>query len=67
MPLAGRGEAAEAASFMSRIGPVVRATGEASAEQQQEVRAALETFFRSHEGPEGIVFQGAISIVTARR
>jgi ubiquinone/menaquinone biosynthesis C-methylase UbiE len=67
MPLAGRGGAAEAASFMSRIGPVVRATGDASEEQQEEVRAALEAFFRSHEGPEGIVFQGAISIVTARR
>ena len=67
MPLAGRGGAAEAASFMLRVGPVARAASEASEEQRSEVRAALETFFRSHEGPQGIVFQGAIWIVTARR
>jgi ubiquinone/menaquinone biosynthesis C-methylase UbiE len=66
MPLAGRGGAAEAASFMSRVGPVVRATSDASEEQRKEVRAALEAFFRSHEGPQGIVLQGAIWIVTAR-
>jgi ubiquinone/menaquinone biosynthesis C-methylase UbiE len=67
MPLAGPGGAAEAASFMSRVGPVVRATGDAPPEQRKEVRAALEAFFRSHEGPQGIVLQGAIWIVTARR
>jgi len=66
MPLAGRGGAAEAASFMLRVGPVVRATSDASEEQRKEVRAALEAFFRSHEGPQGIVLQGAIWIVTAR-
>jgi ubiquinone/menaquinone biosynthesis C-methylase UbiE len=67
MPLAGPGGASEAASFMSRVGPVVRAMGDASDEQQKEVRAALEAFFRSHEGPQGIALQGAIWIVTARR
>ena len=66
MPIAGPGGAAEAASFMSRVGPVARATGDASEQQRKEVRAALEAFFRSHEGPPGIVFQGAIWIVTAR-
>jgi len=66
MPLAGPGGAAEAASFMSRIGPVVRAMSDASEGQRKEVRAALEAFFRSHEGPQGIAFQGAIWIVTAR-
>jgi hypothetical protein len=66
MPLAGRGGAAEAASFMLRGGPVVRATSDASEERRGEVRAALETFFRSYEGPQGIVLQGAIWIVTAR-
>jgi ubiquinone/menaquinone biosynthesis C-methylase UbiE len=66
MPLAGSREAAEAASFMSRIGPVVRAMSDASEEQRKEVRAALEAFFRSHEGPQGIVLQGAIWVVTAR-
>ena len=66
MPLARRGGAAEAASFMLRVGPVVRATGDASEEKRKEVRAALEAFFQSHEGPKGIVLQGAIWIVTAR-
>jgi SAM-dependent methyltransferase len=66
MPLAGRGGAAEAASFMLRVGPVVRATGDASENQRKEVRAALEAFFQNHEGPLGIVIQGAIWIVTAR-
>jgi hypothetical protein len=66
MPLAARGGAAEAASFMFRIGPVVRATTDASERQRKEVRAALEAFFRSHEGPQGIVLPGAIWIVTAR-
>ena len=66
MPLAGRGGAAEAASFMLRVGPVVRATSDASEEQRKQVRAALKAFFRSHEGPQGIVLQGAIWIVTAR-
>jgi SAM-dependent methyltransferase len=66
MPIAGPGGAAEAASFMSRVGPVARATGDASEQQRKEVRAALEAFFRSHEGPQGIVLQGAIWIVTAR-
>ena len=66
MPLAGRGGAAEAASFMSRIGPVVRAMSDAPEAQRKRVRAALEAFFRSHEGPQGVVLQGAIWIVTAR-
>jgi SAM-dependent methyltransferase len=66
MPLAGPGGAAEAASFMSRVGPVVRAMSEAPEERRHEVRAALEAFFRSREGPGGIVLQGAIWIVTAR-
>jgi SAM-dependent methyltransferase len=66
MPLAARGGAAEAASFMCRVGPVVRATSDASEQQKKEVRSALEAFFRSHEGPQGIVLPGAIWIVTAR-
>ncbi len=66
MPLAGRGGAAEAASFMSRVGPVVRAMSDASEQQRKEVRAALEAFFKFHEGPQGIVLPGAIWVVTAR-
>ena len=66
MPLAGPGGAAEAASFAFRVGPVVRATKDASEEQRQAVRLALETFFRSQDGPHGIVLPGAIWIVRAR-
>jgi ubiquinone/menaquinone biosynthesis C-methylase UbiE len=66
MPLAGRGGAAEAASFMSRVGPVVRAMSDASEQRRKEVRAALEAFFKIHEGPQGIVLPGAIWVVMAR-
>jgi ubiquinone/menaquinone biosynthesis C-methylase UbiE len=66
MPLAGRGGAAEAANFMSRVGPVVRAMSDASEQRRKEVRAALEAFFKIHEGPKGIVLPGAIWVVTAR-
>ena len=66
MRLAGRGEAAEAANFAFRVGPVVRATSDASEQKKREVRAALEAFFKSHEGPQGIVLPGAIWVVTAR-
>jgi SAM-dependent methyltransferase len=66
MPLAARGGAAEAASFMCRVGPVVRALTDASEQRRKEVRGALEAFFRIHEGPQGIVLPGAIWIVTAQ-
>jgi len=66
MALAGRGGSAEAASFMSRVGPVARATSDASEKQKKEVRAALEAYFKSQEGPQGVVLQGAIWVVTAR-
>jgi ubiquinone/menaquinone biosynthesis C-methylase UbiE len=66
MPLAGRGGAAEAASFMSRVGPVVRAMSDASEQRRKEVRAALEAFFKIHEGPKGIVLPGAVWVITAR-
>jgi SAM-dependent methyltransferase len=66
MTLARRGGAAEAASFAFRVGPVVRATSDASEQKKREVRAALEAFFKSHEGPQGIVLPGAIWVVTAR-
>jgi ubiquinone/menaquinone biosynthesis C-methylase UbiE len=66
MTLAGRGGAAEAASFAFRVGPVVRATTDASEQKKREVRAALEAFFKSHDGPQGVVLPGAIWVVTAR-
>jgi ubiquinone/menaquinone biosynthesis C-methylase UbiE len=66
MPLAGRGGAAEAVSFLSRVGAVARAMSDASEQQKREVRATLEAFFKSHEGPQGVVLPGAIWVVTAR-
>jgi SAM-dependent methyltransferase len=66
MPLAARGGAAEAANFMLRVGPALRAIKDISEQQRNEVRAALEAFFQTHEGPQGIVLPGAIWLVTAR-
>ena len=62
----GAGAAAEAASFAMLIGPVVRATLNASPEQRQTVRAGLETYFRGVEGPQGVIMPGAIWIVRAK-
>jgi SAM-dependent methyltransferase len=66
MLLAGPKGAAEAADFAMQVGPVVRATLNASEEQREAVRSSLESFFQSQEGPQGIVLPGAIWIVTAR-
>jgi len=66
MPLAGPGGAAEAADFAMQIGPAVRATLGASAEFREAVRSGLEAFFRSQDGPQGIVLPGAIWVVRAR-
>jgi SAM-dependent methyltransferase len=66
IPLAAHGGATEAANFMFRVGPVLRATKDASDQQRKEVRAALEAFFQSHDGPQGIVLPGAIWLVTAQ-
>jgi hypothetical protein len=66
MRLAGPKGAAEAANFAMQVGPVVRATLDASDEQREAVRSCLETFFQSQEGPHGIVLPGALWIVTAR-
>ena len=66
MRLSGSGGAAEAASFAMLVGPVVRATLNASPEQRQAVRAKLETYFRSVEGPQGVAMPGAVWIVRAK-
>jgi SAM-dependent methyltransferase len=64
--LSGSGGAADAADFAMLVGPVVRATLNASAEQRQAVRGRLVSYFRSVEGPQGVVLPGAIWIVKAR-
>jgi SAM-dependent methyltransferase len=66
MLLAGPGGAAEATTFAMLVGPVVRATLNASAQQREAVRASLEAFFQSQDGPQGIVLPGAIWVVLAR-
>jgi SAM-dependent methyltransferase len=66
VPMAGPGGAAEAADFAMRLGPVVRATLDASPEQREAVRSALESFFAGRDGPQGIVLSGAIWTVGAR-
>ena len=66
MLLAGPKGAAEAADFAMQVGPVMRATLNASEEQREAVRSSLASFFQDQEGPQGIVLPGAIWIVTAR-
>ena len=66
MLLAGPGGAAEAADFAMRVGPVVRATSNASAQQREAVRSGLKAFFQSQDGPQGIALPGAIWVVRAR-
>lgn len=65
MRLAGPGGAEEAADFAFHVGPVLRATANATAQQREHVRSALVAFFKSQEGPDGIVMPGAIWIVRA--
>jgi SAM-dependent methyltransferase len=66
MRLAERGGAAEAADFMMKIGPVARALAAGSVQSPDAVRAGLEAFFVSHDGPQGIVLPGALWLVGAR-
>jgi SAM-dependent methyltransferase len=66
MLLAGPRGAADAADFMMRVGPVARATLNASAQLQKTVRSSLEAFFQSHDGPHGVILPGAIWVVRAR-
>jgi SAM-dependent methyltransferase len=66
MQLGPPGGAAQAAEFAMRVGPVVRATLEAPEALRQAIRSDLETFFRRHDGPRGIVLPGAIWLIRAR-
>jgi SAM-dependent methyltransferase len=66
MRLAGPGGAASAADFAMSIGPIARGMAGATALDPQAIREGLEAFFRSHDGPQGIVLPGALWIVRAR-
>jgi ubiquinone/menaquinone biosynthesis C-methylase UbiE len=62
--------AREAAEFSSQVGPTTRALASAPEELkravQQRAREAIEQEFARREGPDGVAFQGAIWIVSAR-
>jgi SAM-dependent methyltransferase len=66
MPLADPGGAAEAADFMLQFGPLPRILPGLPPARQEEVRAALEEFFRGRDGPQGITLQSANWLVQAR-
>jgi SAM-dependent methyltransferase len=59
-------DAAGAAMAAMSIGQGARALLGADAATREAARAALEAFFRLHEGPEGVTLPAAIWIVTAR-
>jgi len=47
------------------FGPLSRIVPTLSAETEASVRAALETYFRGHDGPDGITLSAANWIVQA--
>lgn len=64
--IAGAGGPAEAAEFAMLFGPLTRLIGQLSEERRQEVRAALENFFKDHATPEGVSLPAAFWVVQAR-
>jgi SAM-dependent methyltransferase len=60
------GGAAEAADFMVTFGPLTGILPQLSVDQQAEVRSVLETYFKGHDGPDGITLAAANWIVQAR-
>jgi SAM-dependent methyltransferase len=66
MRLAGPGGAAEAAEFAMRFGPMARAESTGSLKQPEAVQSALQAFFQSLDGPQGIALPRATWIVGAR-
>ena len=64
--LAPPGGIAEAIDFMTTFGPLMRVLPSLPAEQQAAVRAELRIFFRSYDGPDGVVLPAANWIVQAR-
>jgi SAM-dependent methyltransferase len=66
LQLAPPGGATAAVEFSMTVGPVVRALVDAPDALRQKTRATLESFYRSIDGPNGIVLPGAIWIVKAK-
>lgn len=66
MQFAGPDGAREAAELAMMIGTLPRTMLGISAQQREAVQAALEAFFRGHDGPSGIVLPGALWVMQAR-
>ena len=60
-------DAIEAAAYSLSLGPAMRATLNMDEAGRTRVRMALQDFFRAHEASEGVVMQGGIWLVTARK
>lgn len=58
--------AAEAAEFAMAMGPGARLLQGAAEATRDAARAALETFLKSHEGPNGVSLPGGVWLVSAR-
>jgi SAM-dependent methyltransferase len=65
-PAMRMGTVDEALEFGTNVGPIVRATLQASEAKRSEVRAALADFYRGHSGDDGVVLKGGIWIVHAK-
>ena len=64
--LAGPAGEAEAADFVMAMGPLVRVLPSLSAAQRENVRAALEVYFKGHATSQGVVLPAEIWVVRAR-
>ena len=64
--LAGPKGEAEAADFVMTMGPLMRVLPSLSAAERENVRAALEAYFRGHTTPQGVVLPAEIWVVRAR-
>ena len=59
-------DAAEAAEFATFIGQGARLLHGQPEETREAARMAFESFFKAHEGPEGVSLPGALWLVSAR-
>jgi hypothetical protein len=64
--IAPTGGAAAATQFAMTVGPVVRLLADAPESLRQQIRTTLEEFFKSIDGPKGIMLPGAVWIVQAK-
>jgi SAM-dependent methyltransferase len=60
------GSLADAVDYLLQIGPTARLLADATPEQKSAVAAALSTALAPHLTPDGVAFQGAAWLVTAK-